>query len=229
VRKVILVPYRPANDRHRWLWDNIRPELERFGWPIYVGTCEGKWSRAPAVNDAARQAGKWDVAFIADCDTIPEHDGILRAVEWVCSTGGGARPHAERYMLSGEGSLVALQRGVQYLEKKHFLKQWAGGGLDVVTRDAWDTVAALYPNQDGAFNEAYAGWGYEDSEFHVRLVVTSRWDRLPGQAWHLNHPTHENKAERETVQRFRELQRTCHDQLQAWIGNTGLKNGMAVF
>ncbi len=221
MRTVVLVPYRPANDRHRWLYDMVRPELESFGWPIYEGTCEGRWSRAPAVNDAARQAGSWDVAFIADCDTIPEHDAILRAVDWVDSTGGGARPHDERYMLSQEGSLVAMQRGVEHLEKRHYLRQWAGGGLDVVTRDAWDAV--------GGMDERYVGWGYEDSEFHVQLLVKRRWDRLPGECWHLFHPTTENKPDQETIRLFKQTQREHKDVLDRWAKNKGLKNPMAVF
>lgn len=222
-RTVTLVPYRPANDRHRWLYDQIRPELERFGWPIYQGSPgDGLWSRAKAVNDAARQAGNWDVAFIADCDTIPEHEGILRAIDWVRSTGGGARPHDERYMLNAQGSLVALQRGVKYLHKNHFMKSWAGGGLDVVTRDAWDAV--------GGFDERYAfGWGYEDSEFHVQLVAKARWDRLPGVAYHLYHETTDNKPDPQTIRMFRETQRQHKDALERWCGNKGLRNPMAVF
>lgn len=221
-RIAILVPYRPSGDRHRWLWDMVRPELERFGWPISIGTCEGRWARAAAVNDAARNAGNWDVAFIADCDTLPDHDGILRAITWVQDTGGGARPHDERYMLNQAGSLVAVQRGVKYLDpQKHFAKMWAGGGLDVVTRDAWETV--------GGMNETYKGWGYEDSDFHVQLVVKSRWDRLPGDAWHLHHDTVDNKPDQASVLMYRELQRTYKAELAAWTANKGLRKPLAVF
>jgi hypothetical protein len=199
----------------------VRPELERFGWPIVEGTCEGRWSRAPAVNDAARKAGDWDVAFIADCDTIPDHDSILRAVWWVQHTGGGARPHDERFMLTQQGSIAAMQRGVEALEDRHFNRQWAGGGLDVVTREAFDAV--------GGFDERYHGWGYEDSEFHVQLVVHRRWDRLPGDAWHLWHPTTDNKPDRETVQRFNETKHKHQAVLDRWIKNKGLRQPMAVF
>lgn len=219
---VILVPYRPAGDRHRWLYDMVRPELERFGWPIVEGTCEGeRWARAPAVNDAARKAGRWDVAFIADCDTIPDHEGIFRAVTWVRSTGGGARPHDERYMLTAVGSIVAVQRGVEALEPKHFERQWAGGGLDVVTREAFDAV--------GGFDERYKGWGYEDSEFHVQLVAHARWDRLPGECWHLWHPTNDNKPDPASIAMFRETQAKHKPALDRWAANKGLRKPMAVF
>ena len=225
---VILVPYRPSGDRHRWLWDMVRPELERFGWPIVTGTCEGRWSRAPAVNDAARRAGDWDVAFIADCDTIPDHDGIRRAVQWVQSTGGGVRPHDQRYMLTQQQTLRAVQRGVESIPVRELKAPWAGGGLDVVTREAWDRVAATN-DSPGAFDESYTGWGYEDSQWHVDLLVTSYWDRLPGVAYHLWHETHDNKPNPESVQRFRHTQRKHKDAIDAWAATKGLRKPLAVF
>jgi len=173
------------------------------------------------VNDAARKAKDWDVAFIADCDTIPDHEGILRAVAWVRSTGGGARPHDERYMLNQAGSIVAVQRGVEALGPAHFLKQWAGGGLDVVTREAFDAV--------GGFDERYKGWGYEDSEFHVQLVVKRRWDRLPGECWHLWHPTDANRPDPDSVAMYRATQRENRVALERWAANKGLRKPYSVF
>lgn len=199
----------------------VKPELELLGWPIYIGSCEGRWSRAPAVNDAARKAGDWDVAFIADCDTLIDHAGILRAVEWVRSTGGGVRPHDQRYMLNPQQTLLAMQRGVEAIPVGQLQAPHAGGGLDVVTREAWDIV--------GGMDESYEGWGYEDSQFHVDLLVKSYWDRLPGVAWHLYHDTHYNKPERASISRFRETQRKHKDVIDAWAARKGLRNPLAVF
>ena len=72
-RIVILVPWRGGDDRREWLWDICRPWLERFGWPIFTGDSVGPWARAAAVNaaeSAAEAAGGWDLALVADTDTI---------------------------------------------------------------------------------------------------------------------------------------------------------------
>ena len=217
---VILVPYRPASDRHRWLWDMVRPHLETFGWPIYIGTCEGVWKRAAAVNDAARKAGDWEVAFIADCDTLTDPEGIRRAVTWVRSTRGAVRPHEQRYMLDQKQSLQAVQRGVETIPRDKLKAPYAGGGLDVVHRDAWDAVSGM--------DERYEHWGWEDSEFHVQLVVKASWDRLPGVAYHLHHDPTDPVVNRDSRNRFAATQRQFRRELEVWAAPKGLRQPMQV-
>lgn len=218
---VILVPYRPASDRHRWLWDMVRPHLETFGWPIYIGEPRGTvWKRAEAVNVAARKAGNWEVAFIADCDTLTDPDGIRRGVQWVLSTRGAVRPHEQRYMLDAKQTVQAVQRGVGSLRRETLKAPWAGGGLDIVHRDAWDAV--------GSMDERYENWGWEDSEFHVQLIVKASWDRLPGVAYHLHHPSTDPVLNRESKQRFAQTQKTYRKELEIWAANKGLRTPMQV-
>ncbi len=217
---VILVPYRPANDRHRWLWDMVRPHLATFGWPIYLGTCEGVWKRAAAVNDAATKAGDWEIAFIADCDTLTDPDGIRRGVEWVRSTHGAVRPHEQRYMLDHKQTIQAVQRGVESIPREKLKAPYAGGGLDVVHREAWDAV--------GSMDERYENWGWEDSEFHVQLILKASWDRLPGVAYHLHHDVTDPVVNRESKQRFAQTQREHRKVLDEWAKTKGLRNPMAV-
>src|ERR1051326_4901366 len=216
---VILVPYRPASDRHRWLWDMVKPHLERFGWPIFIGTLEGRWARATAVNDAAAKATAavpdWDVAFIADCDTLTDPDGIHRAVDWVRSTRGAVRPPEQRYMLDHKQTITAVQRGPESIPKETLKAPYAGGGLDIVHREAWEAV--------GSMNEEYQGWGWEDSDFHVRLILKASWDRLPGVAYHLHHESTDPVPNRESRQRFAAFQREHRKELLEWAKIKGLR------
>ncbi len=219
-RIVILVPWRGGEERREWLWDICRPWLERFGWPIYCGDSNGPWARAAAVNAAEKEAaaaGDWDLALVADTDTIADPDSIYRAMDWIRSTGGAARPHTERWMLTREGSLVAAQRGTSAIDKtRHLGKQFAGGGLLVITHDAWKRV--------GGFDETFIGWGYEDTAMHLSLIAKSRWDRLPGEAYHLWHPGEQNKPRRESVDRYKELLKANKERIEDWSRNLGLRD-----
>jgi hypothetical protein len=199
----------------------VKPHLEAFGWPIFIGTCEGVWKRAAAVNDAAAQAGDWDVAFIADCDTIPDPEGIRRAVTWVMSTRGAVRPHEQRYMLDHKQTITAVQRGVEAIPRAQLKAPWAGGGLDVIHRDAWDAIGS-------AMDERYQNWGWEDSEFHVQLVVKASWDRLPGVAWHLYHDATDPKPNQESRKRFNETLRAHKAEIDVWAAPKGLRNAIQV-
>lgn len=219
-RIVILVPWRGGEERREWLWDVCRPWLERFGWPIYTGDSVGPWARAAAVNAASSAAGDWDLALVADCDTIADPGSIYRAMDWIRSTGGAARPHAERWMLTKEGSLLAAQRGPSAIKPEHLGKLYPGGGLLVITRAAWDKV--------GGYDEDFIGWGYEDSALTMSLMKLGLWERLPGEAWHLWHSGEGNKPRRESLNRYKALLKENAEMIEDWARNKGLRRPQEV-
>lgn len=204
---VILVPWRGGDELREQSWDVVRPYLEAFGWPVITGDGEGPWSRAAAVNAAAEDAGDWDVAVIADADTIPP-EGLPKAVRRAQQSGGGIRPHDHLYRLTPSGSIAVANKGVGALEPRHIQREHPGGGLLVVARDAWERLEG--------FPEDYVGWGHEDSAFGTMLVVKASWDRMPGTAWHLWHPEPDKRSVdyRRNRQMLGRLQQTHRRELQ---------------
>jgi hypothetical protein len=215
-RHVVLVPLRLGENKRRiWTWDVVRPYLAALDLPIHVGDSDGPWARAQAVNRAAEDAGKWDIAVVADADTVLDSGAVRRAISWVADTRGGARPHDWRWMLNKQASLKLAQQGPKTPGHGDLAKMWAGGGALVIHREAWEKV--------GGFDESYVGWGHEDSAMNISLVAHASYDRLPGEAWHIWHELG-SKASPTSVKMYRDMIREHLPAIRAWGANKGIQN-----
>jgi hypothetical protein len=192
MRVVTLVPWRPGEAIRERNWEWTCPYLEALGYEMYLGDRRGPWARAAACNEAAKQAGDWDVALIADADTIPEADAVQRAVAIASAQHGAVRPHDRLWNLNKAQSQLAGKRGPYAVRLTPRAAQLLGGGLLVVSRAAWERV--------GGYDERFIGWGHEDSALHTTLLAEAHWDRIEGQAWHLWHP----RDKRDTPERQRD-------------------------
>ena len=159
----------------------VRPHLEELGFPLFTGDAPGEsWARAAACNAAARSAGSWEIALVADADTFLESDAVSRTIERVSRTRAAARPHDHRWMLNSASSKLFLAKGSKSLEPgRHLRGDAPGGGALVVHREAFDEV--------GGYDERFVGWGYEDSAMNIELATTRRWERMSGNSYHLSH------------------------------------------
>jgi hypothetical protein len=179
VKVVILVPWRPGDYRRERNWLCTQRYLEEYAWPIYLGDSEGLWARGRAINQAAEDAGDWDVAVICDADTIGEHSTVRQAVLEARARQAGIRPHDRLFMLSPEQSADFMRFGPHGTVINFKTQVNKGGGILVVDRRAWDTI--------GGYDEAFEEWGHEDSHLNTRLLAQADWDMMAAPAWHLWH------------------------------------------
>jgi hypothetical protein len=197
VKAVILVPRRDDNGPRDELWNFCRAwwEREMSHLPIIEGYhTDGLFNRSAAVNRAATIAGAWDVAVIIDSDVICDPQRVVQAIDRAHATGSMVLPHTVRYDLSPRASREATANPTALLEAsdgyrrrhvKHTYSEKNGhpsvSSVVVVPRRLWDDV--------GGFDEAFKGWGYEDTAFAAACETFGGLERMPGEVWHFWHPT----------------------------------------
>lgn len=210
------VPWRGGDELREQSWDITRPYLAALGYPIRTGDSKGPWARAAAANAAC--AGTWDVAVLADADTIPEAAAIEAAIKRARKTGGVVRPHDHLIRLTPSGSIAFAKNGPTAILPRHIETEHPGGGLLVIARRAWDAV--------GGFDTNFVGWGHEDSAFNIAVIAAGcAWERIPGRAWHLWHPgpARANRQYRDNRKRLTLLRREHAAALRAASEAAGMK------
>lgn len=197
MRTVILVPRRADGGRRDELWAWVRSWLERNHpeWEIVEGASpEGPFNRGAAINQAARDAGQWDVAVVHDADNFASPAKLRLAVERAHS-GVTQVAHSTYQYLGQEASEEILQNpdgpwwpDLQLLDANpatdskgynRYNRHKHVSGIVAVPRRVWEVT-------DG-FVEL-TGWGSEDS---LHLVMCNalgggvEW--VSGSCYHLWH------------------------------------------
>ena len=191
MRVVVLVPRRDDNGWRDELWGYVRSYLERehSDWPIHEGHHDdGPFNRSKAINAAARQAGDWDVALIADSDTVTPPASLRTGAEMASALGYMVNcldlrvllnEGATRRIIEGRVDQRAAWRKASWVER---IEYEAPSSAVVVRRDLFDRV--------NGFDERFVGWGHEDSAFRVacETVTGVPMLRVGADAYHLWHP-----------------------------------------
>lgn len=188
--EVILVPRRDDGGPRDalWAWCKAWWEREQSHMPIIEGYhTDGLFNRSAAVNRAAALAGNWDVAVIIDSDVICDASRVKEAVRLAHETGALVLPHSERRDLSQKGTRLVMSGYTGNWDRHvhHTYSEDNGhpsvSSVVVISRAQWDCI--------GGFDESFRGWGFEDTAFAAAAMTFGGIRRLPGEVWHLWHPT----------------------------------------
>jgi len=154
--------------------------------PVFPGQCDGQWSKGAAVADAVRTASDASVYVLADADSVLHDPADLKtAIARVVGGEPWAIPHSRVYRLNAKESQrladdpIAPARLGWTCRPMYYAV--AGGGITVVSREAFEAVRGI--------DARFLGWGGEDLTFGWALetLVGEAW-RGAGQLIHLWHP-----------------------------------------
>lgn len=184
----VLVPRRADGGRRDQVWDYIRA-TRWDGYDLFEGHDDGEWfNRSAAINRAAKAAGDWDVAVIADADSFVGHEQLDVAIDG-CLTYGKfwlgysvfhylTRDMSDRIM---DGYVGDWEPGVR------FTMHGTCSSMVIVRRDIWE--------QAHGFDEFFVGWGWEDVAFsHMAQTFGGGLARASGPCWHLWHPPSQERS-----------------------------------
>lgn len=154
-------------------------------WQLVVGGgIPGSWSKGATLANLVEQASH-DLLVIADADCITRTAELAEAVARVAAgEANWAVPHRTVYRLTESHTARVLDGHApqpRALDRpKH--NGTVGGGIVVVTRDAWNTVGGIDPR--------FIGWGGEDMAFGWALeTLCGKPIHLTAPLYHLWHPS----------------------------------------
>jgi hypothetical protein len=180
----VLVPFRDGGCEWRQqAWEYVRRLYEQRhpAWELVVGSCDGEWSKGAALDDAYRRAAG-DVVVLADADSFCDPAVLDRAVAATASS-SWVVPHRMVHRLSARATEDVYAGGrprASQVVRRPYMGP-AGGGITVLTREAFELAGGIDPR--------FRGWGGEDLSFGWALhTLAGPGRRLGSPLWALWHP-----------------------------------------
>lgn len=132
------------------------------GLPVAFAPCPTpEWSKGAAANPVVA-ASDADLIVLADADSYVSDDALTAAIDHA-DAHGWAMPHSTVRRLSRPSTEVVLAGGTADKLERSPYPALPGGGIVVLTREAWATVNGVDPR--------FQGWGGEDAAFGLVLSV----------------------------------------------------------
>ena len=155
---------------------------ESQGYRVHLAQCPTpEWSKGAAVNPVANQT-TGDLLVLADADSFVAPEHLDRAISQAVVR-GWAMPHSVVKRLDRESSARVIRGtpGRQRLERSAY-PALPGGGILIVTRQAWEMV--------GGFDPRFRGWGGEDHCIGLALRCLTGNEINPRRVCPLTHLWH---------------------------------------
>ena len=185
----VFVPRRSDGGHRDELWNFIRVEYwaSMFYRIIEGESPDGPFNRAAAINDAARKAGNWDVAVVADGDAWVPEQNLDRAIMQARKTGKLVSALSEVYELDEDTSRHVTSCGFHALDHTRAERVRV---RDLETQSLCVVVPRPLFEAVHGFDERFVGWGGEDNAFwRACEIVGGTPERISGPAYHLWHPS----------------------------------------
>lgn len=184
MRVLVGIPWREQS--HRVYAHDLTVQRYRDLLPdadvVDVDTDHDPFCLAACRNKAVRmaEAGGYDVAVLADADTLPDRGPLLAAIEQARYSRFVHLPYTEYRSLRRDGTDQALD-GVPLNRCAHVTIPFATSGVYVTTPAAWWSI--------GGQDEHFQGWGLEDFAWLIahRLLLGAEPVRHEGRVYALHH------------------------------------------
>ncbi|MFF5261350.1 hypothetical protein ACFY4C_20600 [Actinomadura viridis] len=206
-RVLVGIPWRPQP--HRVYAHDLTVDTYRALLPdahiVDVDTDHEPFCLAACRNKAVRmaEAGGYDVAVLADADTLPEPAPLHQAVQYATTSRYVHLPYTQYRSLRRDGTNQLLA-GAPLEDCNHLVVDGACSGIYVVNPATWWA--------HGGQDEHFQGWGFEDAAWLAahKTLLGAAPARHEGRVYALHH-----ESAVKTGDRYEANAARCYRYLQA--------------
>lgn len=184
MRVLVGIPWRPqphrvyAHDLTARRYRDLLPDAD----VVDVDTDHATFCLAACRNKAVRlaEAGGYDIAVLADADTLPERGPLLEAIEQARYSRFVHLPYDQYRSLRVDGTRQ-FQTGTPLERCNHLVVDGACSGVYVTTPATWWA--------HGGQDETFLGWGFEDAAWMAahKTLLGAEPVRHMGSVYALHH------------------------------------------